>query len=52
MDAPCSVRPIDELKRVFPTLFSHFCYRRHSKMEVGEKVDQVLALPTVEIVSL
>ena len=52
MDAPCSLRPIDELKRVFPTLLSHFCYRLHRKMGFGVKLEQVLTLPTVQTVFL
>ena len=52
MDAPCSVRLKDELKLVFPTILSHFCYRRHGRMGFGGKVEPVLTLPTAQTVSL
>ena len=52
MVEPCSIRLIDELKRVFPTLLSHFSWRRPRGMVFGGKVEQVLKLPTVQTVSL
>ena len=52
MVEPQSIRSIDEPKRVFPTHLSHFSYRRHRKMGFGGKVEQVLTLPTVQIVFL
>ena len=52
MVEPQSIRSIDEQKRVFPTLLSHFFYRAHRKMGFGGKVEQALTLPTVQTVSL
>ena len=42
MVEPQSIRLIDESKRVFPTLLSHFFYRACSSMGLGVKVEQVL----------
>ena len=39
MDAPYSIRPIDELKRVFPILFSHFLWRRGFRWEARANTD-------------
>ena len=52
MDAQCSIRMIDEQKRVFPTLLSHFSWRRARSRISGGKLEQTLTLPTVQTVSL
>ena len=52
MVEPYSIRLIDELKRVFPTLLPHFSWRRARGMVFSGKVEQVLTLPTVQTVSL
>ena len=52
MVEPYSIRLIDELKRVFPSLLSHFSWRRARGMVFGGMVEQVLTLPTVQTVSL
>ena len=52
MDAPYSIRPIDELKRVIPTLLSHFLWRRARRMAFDGKLEQTLTLQTVQTVPL
>ena len=52
MVEPHSIRLIDELKRVFPTLLLHFSWRRPREMVFDEKVEQVLTWPAVQAVSL
>ena len=52
MDVPYPIRLTDEQKRVFPTLLSHFPWRRARSMIFDGKLEQTLTLPTVQIVSL
>ena len=51
-DAPYSIRPIDELKRVFLTLLSYYAWRRARIIIFAGKLEQALTLLTVEIVFL
>ena len=51
-DAPYSVGPIEEPKRVLPTFSSHFLWRRARSMIFGGKLEQALTLPTVQTVFL
>ena len=44
MDAPYSIRPIDELKRVFPILLSHFLWRRGFRWEARANTDVAVSL--------
>ena len=43
-DAPCSIRPRDELKRVFPTLLSCFPWRRGRSMIFSGKLEQLFLM--------
>ena len=51
MDAPYSIWPIDELKRVFATLISPFPWRRARSIVFGGKLEEALTSPTVQTVS-